>query len=122
MLTLCSWAFIATVSEVFKVAEVARLSLYVAPWLYVKAHPEKYLESSRNGEYFMFQDSQTGGGGCRVVFSIIDKRDTDPKGLAWISRHGGYPEADITTEVSQLFDMQGCRPYTGPSQNPHLYT
>ena len=127
MLTTCSWAFIATLGEVFNVADVARLKLYVAPHWYIMSYPEKHLETSRNGHFFMFMDIQTGGGGCRIVFTLTDPLPISEncadnlKGVAWISRHGGYPQADITTEVSQLFDMTGCKPYNGTKRNPYLY-
>ena len=127
MLTTCSWAFIATLGEVFNIADVARLKLCVAPLWYTTAYPEKHLETSRSSQFFMFQDSQTSGGGCRIAFALTEplplheNNAEDLSGLAWISRHGGHPQADITTEVSQLFDMTGCKPYNGTKRNPYLY-
>ena len=127
MLTTCSMAFVATLGEVFNIADVAGLKLYIVPHWYAIARPERYWEvSPRHNRYFMFQDSQTGGGGCRIVFMLTEPLPVsenyadDLKGLAWITRHSGYPEADITAEVAQLFDMTGCKEYSGTKPNPYL--
>jgi hypothetical protein len=60
----------------------------------------------------MWQDSQTGGGGCRLVWR---------HGIVWVSRHSGYAYADITQEVCDLFHDMGCKPYNGEERNPHTY-
>jgi len=66
--------------------------------------------------YDMWQDFQTGGGGCRIVWK---------NNVAWISRHSGYAWADITDEVSAVFAEIGCEPieegYEIMRQNPHTY-
>lgn len=49
-------------------------------------------------EYDLWQDKQTGGGGCRIVWCA---------GVAWVSRHSGYAWADITQEVSEMFVEAG---------------
>ena len=50
--------------------------------------------------YDLWQDRQTGGGGCRIVWR---------GGLAWVSRHAGYPWADVTDVVKDLFRESGAK-------------
>jgi hypothetical protein len=55
---------------------------------------------AESGNYYMWQDRQTGGGGCRITWY---------RGIAWISSHSGYPHADFTREMSELFS-EICKP------------
>ena len=64
--------------------------------------------------YDMWQDRQTGGGGCRIVW----KHD-----VAWVSRHSGYPQADITDDVCEFFAEIGCSCINGHDiwrKNPNI--
>ena len=54
--------------------------------------------------YDQWEDRATGGGGCRLTWV---------HGVTWISRHGGYPQADITAEVSEFLERLGAKPATG---------
>ena len=47
----------------------------------------------------LWEDKQTSGGGCRIVFC---------NNIVWISRHSGYDWADITEEVKELFVELKC--------------
>lgn len=67
-----------------------------------------------NTRYDLWEDRATGGGGCRIVWKA---------GVAWISRHSGYPAADITEEVRFFFqEVMKCKPSTySQSYNPNIY-
>lgn len=72
-----------------------------------------YTEESMG--YTQWEDRATGGGGCRIVWA---------QGVAWVSRHSGYPAADITEEVCFFFEeVLHCQPYNDPGQrlNPNIY-
>lgn len=128
MLTTGSIAFVCSIAQVLNVIETAGLKCYLAPHWYCVTQSGKYIQDSGKGRYFMWQDKATGGGGCRVVFvlkvNVLGTEDFANDrliGVAWISRHSGYPQADITEEVGELFEMIGCIPYGGEKRNPHIY-
>ncbi len=62
--------------------------------------------------YDMWEDRQTGGGGCRIVWK---------DGVAWVSRHSGYPWADVTAEAREVFEFLGCENAEASHRNPHIY-
>mgnify|MGYP001488233130 CR=1 FL=1 len=73
------------------------------------------LRSVGTRDYLCWEDRQTGGGGCRIVWCA---------GVAWISRHSGYAWADMTEEVAYFFqEVFGCKSYDDPGQylNPNIY-
>jgi hypothetical protein len=53
---------------------------------------------------WMWQDSQTGGGGCRVVWH---------RGLMWVSYHAGYPGACFSDEMVELALQMGLKEVCG---------
>jgi len=63
-----------------------------------------------------WEDRATGGGGARICWC---------SGVAWITRHSGYPQANITQEVAELFAEIGCKPvpdfYEYNRLNPIVY-
>jgi hypothetical protein len=66
-------------------------------------------------EYDYWEDRQTGGGGCRIVWA---------GGVAWITRHSGYAWADMTEKVAFFFEHEyHCKPYDDPHMwhNPNIY-
>lgn len=78
--------------------------------------------SYRGGQraYDLWEDSQTSGGGCRLVWS---------GGIVWISRHSGYAYADVTGEVAEVLAEMGAKPldsdqgdYALWHNNPHIYS
>ena len=99
-LTVSSNVFRCSIEEATFVAECANLR-------------DEYIADDK---YKLWQDRQTGGGGCRIVWC----RD-----IAWVSRHSGYAYADITWEVCEFFTEIGCEPIAdGLSAwrcNPHMY-
>jgi len=100
MLTRSANVFVCTEEQAAEIAELANLRC------------ETDLTGSR---YSLWQDRATGGGGCRIVWS---------HGVAWVSRHSGYPQADITEEVCFWFEkVLCCKPYHDPGQNlnPNIY-
>ena len=111
--TVHSTIFSATREQVAEMADVCRLR-----------HEHTSRQEDRLGcgrrpdytgqEYDMWQDSQTGGGGCRLVWM---------DGIVWVSCHSGYSYADITEEVCDLFrDYMGCVPAkAGWHDNPAMY-
>jgi len=62
----------------------------------------------------LWEDGATGGGGCRLVW----RGD-----VVWISRHSGYPQANITGDVAQIFRELGCDELDAGiwQKNPHIY-
>jgi len=73
-------------------------------------------ESDYGDAHDLWEDYQTGGGGCRIVWC---------QGIVWISRHSGYEWADITESVAETFAEIGCKT-PDPSRNwwrfnPHIY-
>lgn len=98
-LTVSSRVFRCTIEQATFVAECANLR-------------DEYIG---NAAYKLWQDRQTYGGGCRIVWK---------KGVAWVSRHSGYAWADITDDVCHFFAEIGCEPITGMEvwrKNPHMY-
>lgn len=112
MFTMNSMVFKATREQVVLMAEVCGLRHEITS---EKDERGEGLYPSYQGGRDMFdmwQDSQTGGGGCRLVW----RHD-----IVWVSRHSGYAYADITEEVCDLFCDMGCQPYQGEERNPHTY-
>jgi hypothetical protein len=71
------------------------------------------LDKVRTAGYAMWQDYQTAGGGCRIVWK---------DGYAFVSRHSGYAWADCTEEVRYFLLEQGAKETTkAPGRNPHVY-
>jgi hypothetical protein len=114
MLTTGSNVFAATREQVLLMAEWSGLRHLVTTVAEERAlYPEMYPEYSGRG-YDLFEDRQTGGGACRLVWS---------DGVVWVSRHSGYAQADITEEVAFLFRDMGCKEleYGMWRQNRHMY-
>jgi len=95
------------------------VSSYVFKCTREQAEEVAGLASLRHSPYItgyeLWEDAQTGGGGCRIVWC---------QGIAWISRHSGYPQADKTEEVAFWFEsVLLCRPFDDPGQhlNPSIY-
>lgn len=103
MFTVSSNVFQCTLEQAQEVAKEAGLGI---PY----GHNAKYQR------YHLWEDRQTGGGGCRIVW-----RDD----IAWVSRHSGYAWADMTEEVCFYFeDVLHCKPldsYTNMRKNPNIY-
>lgn len=98
-LTINSMCYYATLEQTRFIAECAGL------------REDKTFMSS----YYYWEDKATAGGGCRITFC---------KGIAWVSRHSGYPHADITGEVCALFKEIGCELVTRSViaySNPEIY-
>lgn len=125
----CTW------EQVKLVAECANLRCYDVPFWYV-GELDKHAQSLGTSRHFMWQDRQTGGGACRLVFVPV-KRHARPKyerkpgflqpqdvGTVWISNHSGYAYADITADVQELFLEMGCTraAMMGWIDNPHMYS
>jgi len=91
-LTMHSMVFKATLEQVQSMADVCGLRT---------PYGHSYSEHDGAGHY-LWEDPQTGGGGCRLVWK---------DGVVWVSRHSGYAYADITGEVCDLFRDMGCKEY-----------
>jgi hypothetical protein len=80
--------------------------------------PEVYrgLSGRHVGEWWQWEDRQTGGGGVFIHWH---------KGVAWVSKHGGYGDnVDQTREASKLFRELGCKEasgWEGHEANPRSY-
>jgi hypothetical protein len=66
-----------------------------------------------------WQDKQTGGGAGRIVWKAH---------VAWVSCHSGYWDADITSEICDIFRELGCEELDQRTENswynqlnPHIY-
>ena len=97
-LTAFSSVFICTRQQAEEVAQMANL------------RHDPYIK-----DYDLWEDKATGGGGCRIVWKC---------NVAWISRHSGYPQADITEEVKFFFqEVLHCNPYEYDCHhlNPNIY-
>lgn len=112
MLTTDSNIFECTLEQAEFIAECAGLRLKITSRLEVKK--ENPRVSYNCGIYEYWEDRQTCGGGCRIVFC---------NNIAWISRHSGYAYADITEEVAQLFLEIGCKSLENKywELNPYIY-
>jgi hypothetical protein len=75
---------------------------------------EAGLKEERVRNCRFWQDRATGGGGCRIAY-----KDE----YVWVSRHSGYPQADITEEVAEFFVMYGAEMADGMFSiaNPYIY-
>lgn len=113
-LTVGSMVIRATWEQCNFIAECANLTLYIfdrkelekrsASWDAFLDEMQALREHNRraeDGNYWMWADAQTFGGGCRITFY---------RGIVWISAHYGYPQADITRDVAELFAELGCKP------------
>lgn len=128
-LTVGSNVFNATLEQVCEMAELAGLRFELCPhfWGEVDYESTYPMRSTRN--YFMWQDRQTGGGGCRLVWTYTMNEpewgnpEIEPytKGVVWVSRHAGYPQADMTEMVAELFAEMGCTYALPKVRNPHIY-
>ena len=118
MFTRGSMIYNATREQVIFVAECANLrhemtSVRTESWSNDAKDYAKHFPSYSGRKYDMWQDYQTGGGGCRMVWT---------SGVVWISRHSGYAWADITDEVAEVFEELGCKETSvGWHDNPHMY-
>ncbi len=89
-------------------------------WENAMEHEEQRIKNEmlvprEHADYSMWYDRQTGGGGARIVFD---------RGVAWVSCHSGYPWADITEEVAELFREIGCQELDNAMvwrSNPYTY-
>lgn len=111
MLTIGSLCFYALLEQALFIAECANLRLIECP--YNSPYCNNYTSSAL---YHRWEDRATGGGGCRITWY---------RGIAWVSCHSGYPAADITQEVAELFAEIECKPieethiaYRSPSVYP----
>jgi hypothetical protein len=113
MLTVDSGVFECSLETVAFIAECANLVCECSSVPEVLRGRHGY-----NSSFTLFEDYQTGGGGCRIVWA---------DGFAWVSRHSGYAWADITQEVRELFREQGAKPvgehdaYDYWHANPQIY-
>jgi hypothetical protein len=111
MLTIDHGVFRCSLKTAEYVAECANLRCEVS------CDPSVGSRYRQFSVYSLWEDTQTGGGGARIVWS---------KGYAWVSRHSGYAWADITEEVRELFRELGAEPlgeslsYELWSHNPHI--
>lgn len=130
MLTVGNDIFAVTLEQCIDMADVANLRCEIVPyWFETDDMPMLDSASHQTKKYFMWQDGQTGGGGCRLVFlaNIVEKfgRTSIPlgtRGIVWVSRHSGYPEADVTELVGDLFVEMGCKQAsTMGVRNPNIY-
>lgn len=81
----------------------------VAGW----AGLDMVIGQDERAKYTLWQDYQTGGGGCRIVWKL---------GYAFVSRHSGYAWADVTQEVMYFLQEQGAKPTSvAIGRNPHIY-
>jgi hypothetical protein len=111
VLTVNSMCFESTLDDARLIAECDGLTLTIVPyywdqsqypnWLLPLFDLPHYFHSGDRDGYYLWQDRQTGGGGCRICWY---------KGIAWISSHSGYAWADTTHEVQELFLDMGCKP------------
>jgi len=86
--------------------EVAAL---VAGW----AGLAQVLGQGKCDKYSLWQDPQTAGGAARICWK---------DGYAFVSRHSGYAQADVTEEVEFFLEDQGAvRVSMVPARNPHIY-
>lgn len=115
-LTRSSGVFHANRELVAQMADAAGLKLYVCD---AKLTPEHYEVCGQrsmieHSGYAMWMDRETYGGGCRLVW----KDNT-----VWVSSHAGYPHADITEEVCDLFRSAGCKEEAIDflARNPYIY-
>jgi hypothetical protein len=112
-LTIHSGVFRCPLSLAKEIAEYAGLDVSVAPY------DVKTLHGSHD-VYWLWEDRQTGGGGCRICWN---------EGIAWVSCHSGYPAADITDEVKELFRLKDAEEATWTDSDwfdpfgaqPHIY-
>jgi len=112
MLTRGSMVFESTLEQAKFMAECANLRLILAPWEYRQDHIDS---GAYDAQYYSWEDRATGGGGCRITWY---------RGIAWVSCHSGYPQADITQDVSELFFEIGCKPvdnFSVEASNPRIY-
>lgn len=109
-----SYVFRATLSQVREVADCAELRCEVALPNSEEKTAAGYSVYPESGRYFMWQDRQTGGGGCRIVWC---------NDVAWISTHSGYAWADFSGDVADLLMMAGATlaEEVGWRANPHIY-
>jgi hypothetical protein len=110
MLTTSSNVFRCTRAEAREVAQE-----WLALRQLVTSSRSEWLERDSSllshKDYDMWEDYATGGGGCRIVWK---------DGFAWISRHSGYPQADVTTEAREVFRFLGCDSVQNLRRNPHI--
>lgn len=99
MLTMCSMVYKCDLPKVALIASWAGL--------------RQELGQKKYDPYHFWQDLQTSGGGCRLVWK---------SGFVWVSRHSGYAWADITEEVCLFLEEQGAKKVSQvPAPNPHIY-
>ena len=112
MLTTGSNIFKCTYEQAEFIADCAGLKHKITTRLSVKK--ENPNISFNCGIFELWEDKQTSGGGCRIVFC---------NNIVWISRHSGYSWADITNDVAELFIELNCENLDSKFSlyNPHVY-
>lgn len=112
MLGRCLMTYYATLEQAQFVAECGALRMILAPWLYLQEHD--LAGRVYQADYYAWEDRATGGGGGRVTWY---------RGIVWVSCHSGYPQADITKELCELFEELGCKEVAPELaySNPRIY-
>ena len=100
-MTTGSMIYRATLEQAAQVAEYAGLrKVTSADWDEVRAARDANKSYPERGTFHRWEDAALGGGACRLVWK---------SSVVWVSRHAGYPQADLTEEACFFFEEMGCR-------------